>query len=74
MADVWFAKQEAPAPTAAELLSAPAADLLGGGSHTNMAAPAAAAGAAGAAAGGAGGLMSRGMVDDDLLRNAVPLI
>ena len=70
MADVWFAKQEVEPPTAAELLSGPAADvLLGSGSDAPVAAPAATA-----SAGGAGGLMSRAMVDDDLLRNSVALI
>ena len=79
MVDVWFAKQPATPPSAAELLSGPSVDLLAGGaggygsagvagnSITQTVAPAA------AAVGGAG-LMSRAMVDDELLRNSVPLI
>jgi hypothetical protein len=65
MVDVWFAK-DAATPTAAELLSGPAAELLGSDAGH---APAA------ATAGGVGGLvMNRGALDDELLRSQVPLI
>jgi hypothetical protein len=69
MVDVWFAKQADTPPTVGELLSGPGVDLLGGGgTGSSPAAAPAQATAVGA------GTMSRGMIDDDLLRNSVPLI
>jgi trimeric autotransporter adhesin len=63
MADVWFAK-DASAPSAAELLAGPAADLLGSDAGKSP------AGAVSAVATMAG----RGSLEDELLRNSTPLI
>jgi hypothetical protein len=64
MVDVWFAKADAPAPTAADLLAAPGQALLDGGDSR----------ATTAQAGSHGLLPQRSTLDDDLLRQNVPLI
>jgi len=59
MVDVWFAKQDAAAPSVAELLSGPPAELLGSADT----------GGAARGATAAGSLVSRTSIDDELLRN-----